>query len=63
MNLIEYIFTVSCVFEILQAVILVAHNTQFWYSSSHMVSCKYKNGDAVRAKAHHVTSNAEFARW
>ena len=36
------IFTVSYVFEILQAVILVAHNTQKFHSSSRTVSCKYK---------------------
>ena len=27
-----------------------------------MVSCKYKNGDEVTAKAHHVTSNTKCAR-
>ena len=42
----------------LQAVILVAHNTRIFHYSSRMVSCKYKNGDAVTEKAHHVTSNA-----
>ena len=62
MNLIEYIFIVYYVFEILQVVILVAHNIRFFSSSSRMVSYKYKNGDSVTEKAHQVTSNTECAR-
>ena len=58
----EDIFTVYYVFEMSQAIILVAHNTQVFYYYSRMVSYKYKNGDAVIKKAHHVTSNAECAR-
>ena len=61
MNLIEDIFTVSYVLEILQAIILVAPNTRIFYYYSRMVRCKYKNGDSVMEKAHHVTSNAECA--
>ena len=63
MNLIEDILTVYYVFEILQDFILVAHNTRFFRCSSRMVSCKYKNVDAVTAKAYHVTSNVECSRW
>ena len=62
MNLIEDIFTRSYVFEILQAVLLVAHITRIFHSYSCMVSCKYNNVDAVTEKVHHVTSNAECAR-
>ena len=52
------------VFEILQAVILVAHNTLFVVILILVCSvAKNKNGDAVMEKAHHVTSNAEYARW